>query len=73
MLLHKLHNRASQVALVIKNLPTNAGDIRNGSLIPGLRRPPGESNGNRLHYSCLRNPMDKEPGRLQSMRSHSQT
>ena len=35
----------------------NAGDL--GS-IPGLGRSPGEGNGYPLHYSCLRNPMDRE-------------
>ena len=35
----------------------NAGDL--GS-IPGLGRSPGEGNGNRLQYSCLENPMDRE-------------
>ena len=34
----------------------NTGDT--GS-IPGLGRPPGEGNGNPLHYSCLENPMDR--------------
>ena len=34
---------ASQVALVVKNLPGNAGDIRNTGLIPGLGRSPGGS------------------------------
>ena len=29
---------ASQVALVVKNLPANAGDMRDAGLIPGLRR-----------------------------------
>ena len=37
---------ASQVALVVKNLPANAGDIRNAGLIPGLGRSPGEGHGN---------------------------
>ena len=27
--------------------------------IPGLRRPPGEENGNPFQYSCLENPMDR--------------
>ena len=27
--------------------------------IPGLRRSPGEGNGNSLQYSCLENPMDR--------------
>ena len=35
--------------------------------IPGLGRSSGEGNGNPLQYSCLENPMDKEPGRLQLM------
>ena len=37
---------------VVKNLPANTGDT--GS-IPGLRRSPGEGNGNPLQYSCLEN------------------
>ena len=36
-------------------------------LIPGLERSPGEGYGNLLQYSCLGNPMDREPGGLQSM------
>ena len=44
---------------VIKNLPANAGDIRDASLIPGSGRSPGEGNGNPLPYSCLGNPMDR--------------
>ena len=46
---------ASQVALEVKNLPTNAGDIRDvgaTSLIPGLGRSPGVGNGN-LFQSIL--------------------
>ena len=46
---------ASLVAQMVKNLPVNAGDV---GLIPGLRRPPGEGNGNPLQSSCLENPMD---------------
>ena len=48
---------ASQVALVVKNPPVNAGDA--GS-IPGLGRSPGGGRGNPFQYSCLENPMDKE-------------
>ena len=40
---------------VVKTLLANAGDL--GS-IPGLRRSPGEGNGNPLQYSCWGNPMD---------------
>ena len=44
----------------------NTGDL--GS-IPGSGRSPGEGNGNPLQYYYLENPMDREPGRLQSMGS----
>ena len=47
------------VVLLVKNLPANAGDIRDVGLIPGLGRSPGEGHGNPLHYSCLENPMDR--------------
>ena len=50
---------ASQVALVVKNLPTSAGDIRDECSIPGSGRSPGGGCGNPLQYSCLENPMDK--------------
>ena len=50
---------ASQAALVVKNLPANAGDIRDANLIPGWARSPGEGNGNPLQSSCLGNPMDR--------------
>ena len=43
---------------MIKNLPDNAGDIRDAGLIPGSGRSPGEGNGNPLQYSCLGNPVD---------------
>ena len=49
-------SRASQVALVVKNPPANAGDIRYMGSIPGLGRSPGERIGNPLQYSCLENP-----------------
>ena len=40
--------------------------------IPGSGRSPGVGNGNRLQYSCLNNPMEREePGRLQSIGSES--
>ena len=50
---------ASQVVLVVKNLPANAGDIRDSGLIPRLGRFPGGGHGNPLPYSCLENPMDR--------------
>ena len=50
---------ASQMVLVVRNLPTNTGDIGDTGFIPGLGRCPGEENGNPLQYSCLENPMDR--------------
>ena len=50
---------ASQVALVVKNPPAHAGDLRDVSLIPGSGRSPGGRHGNPLQYSCLENPMDR--------------
>ena len=58
---------ASQVALVVKNLSANAGDLRDANWIPGLGRSPGVENGNPLQYSCLEIPWTEEPGGLQSM------
>ena len=48
--------RVSWVALVVKNLPANAGDIRDADSIPGLGRSPGGEHGNLLQYSCLEDP-----------------
>ena len=45
--------------LVIKNLPTNAGNIRDPGSIPGSGRSPGGGHGNPFEYSCLENPMDR--------------
>ena len=50
---------ASQVVLVVKNLPANAGHVRDMGSIPGLGRSPGGRHGNPLQYSCLENPMDR--------------
>ena len=50
---------ASWVVLVVKNLPANAKDVRDGSLIPGSGRSPGGRHGNPFQYSCLENPMDR--------------
>ena len=50
---------ASQVALVVKNPPANAGDIRDVGSIPESGRSPGEGYGNALQYSCLGNLMDR--------------
>ena len=50
---------ASQVALVLKNVTANAGDIRDVGLMPGSGRLPREGNGNPLQYSCLENSMER--------------
>ena len=52
-------NGASQVALVVKNMPANARDIRDVGSIPGSGRSPGGGLGNPLQYPCLENPMDR--------------
>ena len=44
---------ASQVELVVKNPPVNAGDIRDAGSTPGLGRSPGQGNDNPLQYACL--------------------
>ena len=51
--------RASQVVLVVKNQPANAGDIRDVGSIVGSERFPGRGHGNPLQYSCLENPTDR--------------
>ena len=48
---------ASQVALVLKNLPANAEDLRDTGSIPGLGRFLGGRHGNPLQCSCLENPI----------------
>ena len=50
---------ASQVAQVVKNLPANAGDIRDAGSIPELGRCPRRGHGNPFQCSCLENPMDR--------------
>ena len=47
------------MALMIKNMAANAGDIRDTGLIPGLGISPRRGHGNPLQYSCLENPMDR--------------
>ena len=44
---------------MVKNLPANAGDIRDSSSVPGSGRPLGGGHGNPLQYSCLENAMDR--------------
>ena len=54
-----IHAGASQVALVVKKMPANAGDAGDAGSIPGLRRSPRGGNGNPLQFTCLENPMGR--------------
>ena len=65
-----LSNFQDEIALVVKNPPANAEDLRESNLIPGWGRSPGGGHGNPLQYSWLENPWTEEPGGLQSMGSH---
>ena len=44
---------------VVKNLPANAGDVRDMVSVPGSGKSPGAGQGNPLQYSCLENPTDR--------------
>ena len=56
---------------MVKNLPVNAGDIRDMSLIPESGRSARGGHGNPLQHSCLENPMDRGAWSLQSPGLHS--
>ena len=53
------HIWASQVVLVVKNLPANARNVRDVGSTPGSGKSPGGGCGNPLQYSCLENAMDR--------------
>ena len=55
----KLASWSSQMELVVKNLPANAGDARDSGSIPESGRCPGGGHGSPLQYFCLENPMDR--------------
>ena len=57
--------------LLVKNLCTHAGDLRDTNLIPELGRCPGGGHGNPLQYSCLENPTNRGIDRLQSLGSQA--
>ena len=48
------------MVLVVKNPPTNAGDVSDAGLNPGSGGSLGGGYSNLLQYSCLENPMDRE-------------
>ena len=47
------------MVLLVKNLPPNAGDVRDTGSIPGSGRPSGEGHDTPLQYSRMENPMDR--------------
>ena len=51
------------VALVVKNSPANAGDVRDTGSIPGSGRSPGGEHGYPPQCSCLQNPIDNRTWR----------
>ena len=44
---------------MVKNLPVNAGDVRDIGVFPGLGGSPGGGNGNPFQFSYLENPMNR--------------
>ena len=64
---------ASQVALVVKNLPANAGDIRDAGLIPEWGSFLEEGMNTHSRILAGRAPWTEEPGWLQPMSSQSET
>jgi len=55
--MHAFSLRASQMVLVVKNLPVSEEDARDLGLILGSGRVPGVENSNPLQYFCLENSM----------------
>ena len=56
------------MALVVKNLPANSGDVEDVGSTPGSGSSPGGGHGNPLQYSCLENPMDRGAWRAMVLR-----
>ena len=54
MALFEMNFRASQVVLVVKNPPANAGNIRDVGSVSRLGRSPVGRHGNPFQYSCLK-------------------
>ena len=64
-----LRFRAFQVALVVRNLPANEGDIGDTGSIPGSGRGPGEGMATHFNILTWRIPWTEEPDSLQSIGS----
>ena len=67
---HELPVLAAKVALVVKNLPTSAEDVRKPGSVPGLRKMPwGRAWQPTPIFLPGESPWTEEPGGLQSMTS----
>ena len=64
---------ASQVVLVERNSPANAGDIRDVGSIPGWWRSPEGGHGNPLQCSCLERPRDRGAWRAIVQEDHTES
>ena len=64
-----LRFRAFQVALVVRNMPANEGDIRDTGSIPGSGRGSGEEMATHSNILTWRIPGTEESGNLQSIGS----
>ena len=69
LVLDDVHYGASQVVLVVKNPPPNAGDIRDTGSIPGQKDPPEKEMATHSSTLAWSIPWTEEAGRLQSMGS----
>ena len=66
-------DRVSQVVLVLKNPPANAGDMRARGSIPGLGEPLEESIATHSSILAWRIPWIEEPSTLQPMGNLART
>ena len=62
-----------QAALAAKKLPVDAGDTKDGGVIPVREEPREEDGTTRSGILAWRSPCTEEPGRLQSVEAQSQT
>ena len=68
-----LNSGASQLVLVVKNVPADAGDLRGTDSIPESGKSPGGGHGNSLQYSCLENPDGQRSLAGYSLQGHKET
>ena len=69
LLSSKNKHSASQVSLVVMNLPANTRDVIDAGSIPGSGTSPGGGHGNPLSILAWRIPLTEELGGLRSMES----